>query len=247
VRPGDKRPAAPSVRRGDDQAAARKPEPRIDSGCPWPDSGGHGNSHARSRDQAGAKRNAVDKTARAEAGVVADRWNEQPLAGQSCGHHPGGAARWHALARRVLPWLRHQQGHRSADDRSPPVGLVRTPRHGVSIPGRLRGRSRARPCAARGRPAAPAPPLAMPQRFPSPAMNSRRRQGEQPHQFRHRRVSMSRDKRSPEGQPAGLIPCECRPASPPSPQVILGSFRLRLSLHLRHGQCRPVPTQPGPR
>jgi hypothetical protein len=41
-------------------------------------------------------------------------------------HHPGGADRWHAMARRVLPGLRDDEpGDRSADRRSPPAGLGR--------------------------------------------------------------------------------------------------------------------------
>jgi hypothetical protein len=40
-------------------------------------------------------------------------------------HDPGGAARRHALARRVLPGLRYHQGDGFADRRPAPAGLSR--------------------------------------------------------------------------------------------------------------------------
>jgi hypothetical protein len=48
---GEKRPRRPRCGAETIRPCARKPEPRIDFGRPWPDSGGHGNSRARARHQ----------------------------------------------------------------------------------------------------------------------------------------------------------------------------------------------------
>jgi hypothetical protein len=58
--------------------------------------------------KAGVMRNAADKAARAEAEAVIQRWNGQLALGRDMLWSPrdlGGPARWHAVARCVLPRL----------------------------------------------------------------------------------------------------------------------------------------------
>jgi len=76
--------------------------------------------------QAGFRSDAADKAARTEAEAVIQRWNDQLALGRDMLWSPTiRAARRHAMARRVLPRLRHQQGDRSPHDRPASVGLCR--------------------------------------------------------------------------------------------------------------------------
>ena len=83
----------------------------------------------------GAKRQVADAAARAEAKAVIERWNEQLAASRDMlvAHDPGRADRRDALARRVLPWLRHEPGNRSAEGRSPSARVSRNARAGTAV------------------------------------------------------------------------------------------------------------------
>ena len=84
--------------------------------------------------QAGFEREAADRAARAEAEAVIQRWNDQSRPRHAVvADDPSGPARRHAMARRVLPGLRHEPVNRSAEGRPPSPRFCRDPGVGAAL------------------------------------------------------------------------------------------------------------------